>query len=432
MLRPTNIPWLGEIPYEWDIIKLKYSSLLKGRIGWQGLTTDEYQNEGPYLVTGTDFENGAIAWDRCQHVSEERYKLDIAIQIKENDLLITKDGTIGKVAVSKNCPDKVCLNSGVFIIRNSGKYKYNSRFMYYVLQSDELQLWFSFNDRGNSTVKHLTQDKFYNFSFAYPPLSEQQAIADYLDDRCSKIDEIIAEATASIEEYKELKQAVIYEAVTKGLDKNVPMKDSGIEWIGAIPQHWHVTIVRRYCSFQTGKTPSTNVLEWFDGDVNWFTPGDFNEDYYLVDSRRKLSQKALVDSAAIRIPAECVMIVGIGSIGKVGITSVSCSCNQQITAVCSSVMYPKYLMYYLELSGKYLKDTAMFTLLPILNNNTLGNSPLIVPNINEQKQIADYLDDKLFAINALIKEKRVLIDDMNLYKKSLIYEIVTGKKRVII
>ena len=121
-LRPTHIPWIGEIPSEWEVIKLKYASLLKGRIGWQGLTTDEYRSEGPYLVTGTDFENGVVAWERCHHVSEERYQLDIAIQIKEDDLLITKDGTIGKVAVSKNCPDKVCLNSGVFIIRNIGRY----------------------------------------------------------------------------------------------------------------------------------------------------------------------------------------------------------------------------------------------------------------------------------------------------------------------
>ena len=238
-VKDNRVPWIGEIPSEWEVIKLKYSSLLKGRIGWQGLTTDEYRSEGPYLVTGTDFNNGIVAWERCHHVSEERYQLDIAIQIKEDDLLITKDGTIGKVAVSKNCPDKACLNSGVFIIRNSGKYKYYSRFMYYVLQSEELQLWFSFTDRGNSTVKHLTQEKFFNFSFAYPPLEEQRTIADHLDDRCSRIDEIIAEATASIEEYKKLKQAVIFEAVTKGLDKNAPMKDSGVEWIGKFLLHGH-------------------------------------------------------------------------------------------------------------------------------------------------------------------------------------------------
>ena len=120
-MKDSGIEWIGKIPSDWDVIRLKNTSTLKGRIGWQGLRTDEYIDEGPYLVTGTDFINGVIDWKTCAHVSDARYEMDINIQIREGDLLVTKDGTIGKTAIAKNCPQKAALNSGVFIVHVPSK-----------------------------------------------------------------------------------------------------------------------------------------------------------------------------------------------------------------------------------------------------------------------------------------------------------------------
>jgi type I restriction enzyme S subunit len=184
-MKDSGIEWIGKIPDTWNVIRLKNASWLKGRIGWQGLRAEEFTDEGPFLITGTDFKNGYVNWNTCVHISEQRFNQDLAIHIKENDLLITKDGTIGKLAIAKNCPKKVSLNSGVFIIRNTGKYKYDDKFMYYLLQSREFTLWFDLSNAGNSTICHLNQEKFYNFKFAYPSLPEQKKIADFLDGKCA-------------------------------------------------------------------------------------------------------------------------------------------------------------------------------------------------------------------------------------------------------
>ena len=411
--------------------------MLKGRIGWQGLTTDEYRSEGPYLVTGTDFNNGIVAWERCHHVSEERYQLDIAIQIKEDDLLITKDGTIGKVAVSKNCPDKACLNSGVFIIRNNGKYKYYSRFMYYVLQSDELQLWFSYTDRGNSTVKHLTQEKFYNFSFAYPPLFEQQAIADYLDDRCFKIDEIIAEATASIEEYKELKQAVIFEAVTKGLDKNASMKDSGVEWIGEVPSKWPVTKLGRYINILPGYAFSSSDFSK-DGipllrGVNVTPSGVRWDDTVYWDKSTEGLEQYFLNTEDIIVGLDRPWIKEGMRTFIIKQKDIPCLLLQRVCRIrCSERVLNSFVYYWLSSKSfeRALTSETTGISVPHISTNQISDFKMAFPPVSEQREIVEYLNCRISDINALISEKQALIEDLQAYKKSLIYEVVTGKRRI--
>lgn len=224
-MKDSGIKWIGSYPKEWNIIRLKYASWLKGRIGWQGLRADEFIEDEtcPYLITGTDFNEGFINWNTCVHIAEERYLQDFAIHIKENDLLITKDGTIGKVAVAKNCPEKVSLNSGVFIIRNTGRYKYNDRYMYYLIQSEQFTKWYDLSNSGNSTIKHLNQEKFYNFQFTYPKVVEQIEIAKYLDIKCLEIDGAIKDKKEQLEVLEEYKKSLIYEYVTgkKEVPENV-------------------------------------------------------------------------------------------------------------------------------------------------------------------------------------------------------------------
>lgn len=213
-MKDSCVTHIDSIPSHWKTLKLKYALTLKGRIGWQGLRTEEYRDEGPYLVTGTDFNKGYINWNSCVHVSKERFEQDKNIQIQENDLLITKDGTIGKIAMAKECPAEVSLNSGVFIVRNNRKYKYIYKFFYYIILSKQFSLWFELAQHGNSTIKHLTQENFYEFIFAYPPIVEQTQIVNFLDDKCEKIDSIIENKKAQLETIETYKKSLIYEYVT--------------------------------------------------------------------------------------------------------------------------------------------------------------------------------------------------------------------------
>ncbi len=213
-LKNCGIDWIGEIPSHWNTIKIKNIAHLKGRIGWQGLKSTEYQEEGPYLITGTDFCNGTISWNTCVHISEQRFDEDKLLHIKEGDLLITKDGTIGKVSIVSECPDQVTLNSGVMYIRSNGIIDYYNRFLYYVLLSDVFWGWYESNQRGNSTIRHLYQEQFYNFSFAYPDIDEQRLIVDYLDQKCEEIDSVIKLKKQQIETLSQYKKSMIYEYVT--------------------------------------------------------------------------------------------------------------------------------------------------------------------------------------------------------------------------
>ena len=220
-MKDSGIEWIGEIPGEWQIIRIKHLVNMKGRIGWQGLKSDEFLDEGPYLITGTDFENGNINWTSCKHISEERFQQDPNIHIRENDLLITKDGTIGKLAVVSNCREKVSLNSGVMILRSIGKYEYDSKFLYYNLMSDAFHIWFGMSDTGQSTIKHLTQEKFENYSIGLPSITEQQSIASYLDSKCSQIDALIQTKSEILNVLQEYKKSLIFDYVTG--KKEVPV-----------------------------------------------------------------------------------------------------------------------------------------------------------------------------------------------------------------
>lgn len=212
--KDSNITWIGRIPSHYKVVKIKHLCRLKGRIGWQGLKTNDYVDVGPYLITGTDFEKGYVNWKTCVHITESRYIEDENIHIYEDDLLITKDGTIGKLAIVKKSPEKVSLNSGVLLIRSNQKFEYDTKYLYYTLLSEIFWKWYNLNQTGNSTIKHLYQEQFYDFSFPLPPIEEQKEIVTYLDDKCNEIDNLINNKQEILKELELYKQSLIFEYVT--------------------------------------------------------------------------------------------------------------------------------------------------------------------------------------------------------------------------
>jgi type I restriction enzyme, S subunit len=211
-LKNSNITWIGKIPKHWTIKKLKYNTYIKGRIGWQALKTDEFVAEGPYCVTGTDFKEGVISWNTCYHVGEERWTMDHFIQLKEKDLLITKDGTIGKIAIVKNLNGNACLNSGVFVTRPKND-DYITEYMYWVLNSTIFTEFINFEKKG-TTISHLYQNVFENMPYTQPLIFEQKEIVKFLDQETSQIDKSVEKIQKEIELLKEYKDALISEAVT--------------------------------------------------------------------------------------------------------------------------------------------------------------------------------------------------------------------------
>ncbi len=211
-MKDSGIEWIGEIASNAKIIRLKHFAYMKGRIGWQGLKSTDFIEEGPYCITGTDFINGQVNWDTCYHVSEERYKMDPYIQVKIGDLLITKDGTIGKMAIISDLPYKACLNSHLLIVRPLNN-KFTNKYLYYVMLSDIFSHYYSLVSNG-TTMDSLSQEKMGNFSFPIYDTNIQHTITNYLDKKCAEIDAVLADKQKQLDTLTEYKKSLIYEYVT--------------------------------------------------------------------------------------------------------------------------------------------------------------------------------------------------------------------------
>ena len=231
--------WLGKVPEHWDVTPLKYVASLKGRLGWQGLRADEYTEDGPYLVTSEHFINEAIDWTRCYHVSPERYEIAPEIQLRADDVLMMKDGAaMGKLAYVDSLPGPACLNSHLLLFRPV-RSRFENRFLFYVLGGPSFKTYMA-QKRTGTTFFGISQESIGAFSVALPPISEQRVILEFLSHETGKIDALVSEQQRLIELLKEKRQAVISAAVTKGLVPTTRMKQSRIEWLGKVPEHWDV------------------------------------------------------------------------------------------------------------------------------------------------------------------------------------------------
>lgn len=422
-MKDSGNMWIGATSETWKMIPLKYLASYNDEVLSEN-TDDEFEFD--YIEIGSVQYGRGIIY--TEHMKFKNAPSRARRIVRKDDIIVSTVRTYLKaVATIPACNNLLIASTGFIVIR---PHKVLPRFMNYALLSESFISLVESHSTGISYPAINSVD-VVKFKIPVPCRSEQERIAAFLDAECAEIDTVLEKTRASIEEYKKLKQAVITQAVTKGIRGDRPMKDSGIEWIGDIPAEWEIKRIKNICSLKTGSTPSTGNAEWFNGDLLWFTPGDFNEKFVLLSSNRTLSRTAEKDGVATMIPANSVLVVCIGgSAGKVGYTNYRCSCNQQITALCKSNIMPKLLMYDVNAGMPFLRNTTMFTTLPILNNQAIGGLVLPIPREEEQLSIIEYLDEKCAGIDALIAKKQQYLTEIENYKKSLIYEYVTGKKEV--
>ena len=421
-MKDTGIEWIGNIPSSWVCCKQKYViSLINGR----AFKDTEFEEDGKYRIlrVGNFFSNPKWYSSNLE-LEDDKY-------CDNGDLLYAWSMSYGPYIWNG---EKVIYHYHIWkakLLNNLSK-----RFAYYYLiaLSDSVK-----SDVHETTMSFITMKSMNNSYIAFPEdIFEQQAIADYLDETCSKIDEIIAEAKASIDEYKELKQSVIFEAVTKGLDKNVEMKDSGVEWIGEIPVDWNIAKINRVAWTTSGATPlRSKETEYYDNAViRWVRTLDLNNGH-VTDSSEKITETALKNSSCSIMPVKTVCVAmygGSGTIGKSGILEVECATNQAICSIVSDkkVLNPDYLHYVIMAVRKYWMKYAVGTRKdPNINQQIIAQMRIPIPQLSKQDIIVNHLDKVTDKCDSLIAEKESLINDLEAYKKSLIYEVVTGKRRVV-
>lgn len=430
----SDIPWVLEYPSDWKLTRVKYESYVKARVGWHGLKSDEFTDEGPFLVTGSDFKGPRIVWENCYHCDLARYKQDSYIQLKNGDLLLTKDGTIGKVALVEGLQsgEKATLNSGVFVVRPL-RNNFSTRFYFWLLQSRVFKDFVDYNSTG-STIVHLYQDTFVNFSYASPTKEEQLKIANFLDYETAKIDTLIEKQQKLIKLLKEKRQAVISHAVTKGLNPDAPMKDSGVEWLGRVPEHWNMTPLKYLCKFRGGGTPTKDNLEyWENGTIPWVSPKDMKS-FYINKSQDFITEKAVNESSTSFIEENALLIVVRSGILQrtipIAINDVRVTLNQDMKALqFNQDMDTEFAANFIignenSLILDWYKDGAT---VESIEFEYLSSGFFPVPPIEEQASIVEYINKQKSYFNALEKKAAIGIDLLKERRSALISAAVTGK-----
>lgn len=414
-MKDSGIAWIGEIPTAWSTEKYKYHCRIQN--GYPFDSAQFSSDSGFPLIRIRDISSGK---------TDTYYSGDYLDEyiVRHGDLIIGMDGDFNIRIWSSN---PALLNQRCCrVLENTNTSKH---FLYYTLPFilDEIcALTYS------TTVKHLSSFDILDAVFPVPSLPEQHRIASYLDTKCAEIDRSMELVRQSIDKLKAYRMSVITEAVTKGLGPDVSMKDSGVPWIGEIPEGWKCLSLKWVvANVKTGTTPHGAEDKYYSDDgLKWFTPSDFVQFPYLDKSVKKLSELGVQEIKVF--PQNSVLLVGIGAtMGKVALSSFPCSSNQQINAIqCGKELSPLFLTFYLSTITDYLFKCGKFTTMPILNQEETKNIYIPLPPHPEQHRIAAYLDTKCAEIDAVITKKQELLDKLAAYKKSLIFECVTGKREV--
>ena len=420
-MKPSGVEWIGDIPQEWEIALIKYSIKWKSEKGKPDATVlSLYRDYGIVPKDSRDDNHNVTSLDTSG------YKV-----VDIGDFVINKmKAWQGSMAISSY---KGIVSPAYHVCEITDDKVYRNYF-HYLLRSDLYITEYTRLSKGMRIGQwDLDFNDFKNLPFLIPPISEQQRIAEFLDRKCAEIDSIIGKTKATVEEYKALKQAVITQAVTKGIRPDRPMKDSGVEWIGDIPQEWDIVKMKHLGRCRNGLTYSPeNVVDEEIGTLvlrssnikdgklifsdNVFVNNDIREELMvkqgdiLICSRN--GSRSLIGKNAI-IPKELVATFG------AFMMVFRCATPEYVRYILSSDIFSYYL-------GTFLTSTINQLTADNFNNMQV----VYCQDEAEQTEIISFLDRKCAEIDKLIDAKEQLLTELESYKKSVIYEYVTGKKEV--
>ena len=409
-MKDSGIEWIGQIPENWNISKLKnFNKIIMG----QSPSSEDYNLDNigfPFLQGNADFTN--------LYPKERVYTKSATKFSKPLDILFSVRAPVGE----KNIANKrYAIGRGLCAICPMS---HIMKYVWYFLDVVKKELD---SISSGSTFDSVSVAEIKNACYVFPEITEQQKIADYLDKRCEKIDTAIDNQKQIIEKLKEYKQSLITETVTKGLNPNVKLKDSGIEWIGSIPEHWN--ILRGKNALSLMHRPVSSDMEV----ITCFRDGEVILRKYRREEGFTFSDKEIGYQG---IKVGDLVIHGMdGFAGAIGISK-SYGKGSPVLNVCNAKdgINLDYICYFL----RNMADRNLFIALSTgirerscdLKWNKIANLLLPQPPLSEQKEIAEYLDKKCNQIDETIKQKEETISKLEEYKKSLIFECVTGKKEV--
>ena len=429
-MKPSGIDWIGDIPKSWKVKPIAY--MTKSRSGG---TPD--RNNLLY------WENGTIPWMSSGEVNKVNiYDTDEKITtlavhhssakiISKNAVMVALNGqgkTKGMSAILRI--DSACNQSLCAFSCNAGILYYEYLFWCFQTMYTYLRQMSGDDVRDGLAASYVKKQKI-----PVPKYEEQQAIADFLDKECAQIDSIAADLEKQIELLQQYKKSLITETVTKGLDKTVPMKDSGVEWLGKIPEHWDVEPIKYSVTFHNGDRgenyPSKSELQ--SEGIPFINAGHLEGDGLNMDNMDYISEEKYRIMGGVKLRSGDILYCLRGSVGKNAIVDMNQgTVASSLVAIRSVRISAKYLYYclnsHIEEVQRYLWDNG--TAQPNLSADNLGKYKICIPPVEEQMTIVEYINNICSQIDNLIIGKRKQLSTIQQHKKSLIYEYVTGKKRV--
>jgi type I restriction enzyme, S subunit len=425
--KPCSLDWLGKIPEHWDIWKVThgFERLGSGTTPTSGVA-EYYDGDIPWVTTSELREN--LISDTKNTISRKALQEFSALKLyPPGTLLFAMYGaTIGRMGLLgiHACVNQAC---GAF----TGPRFLDTKFTFYWLWMRRPVL-ISLSAGGGQP--NLSQDDLREIRIASPPLSEQRAIASFLDHETAKIDALIAKKQRMVELLNEKRSAIISQAVTKGLDPKVPMKDSGIEWLGEIPRHWEVVKTKYVAGLHTGHTPSrSNPDYWEDCTIPWFTLADVwqlrhGRKWFLGDTKEKISKVGLANSSAELLPTGTVIVSRTASVGFSGIMPEPMATTQDfVNWVCGKRVIPKYLLLVFRSMTEEFRRLIMGSTHQTIYMPDAASFRTPLPPIGEQESIVEYVRRKTHDVDMLEDRTQLSLQKLNEYRSALVSAAVTGK-----
>ena len=436
--KDSGVEWMNKIPSNWEKSRIRMvGDLYGGLTGKKGSDFNDEDNPSnkPFVPFTNIFNNTYISKDHFQYVNVEENENQN--RVLKNDLFFLMSSEsyedLGKCSILLEDVEELYLNSFCkgFRIKNSKVYPL---FLNYQLLGSLHKEMISVEGNGFTRI-NLRQDRLLDIPVFIPPLSEQQQIVSFLDTKTSLIDSLIEKTQRKIELLKEKRTSLINEVVTKGLNPNVEMKDSGVEWIGKIPKGWRIGKLYQYSEMSNGSTPSRVKPEyWENGTIPWMSSGEINKKK-IRDIDGRITQEGFENSSTKILPIGTVMM-GLNGQGKtkgtVGILEIETTCNQSLCGmIFKDDMYPMFSYYFLDSQYYHIRGLVGEGQREGISVSFLGRYPLVVPPISEQQQIVEYLDKQTGIIDKTISIEEKRIELLKEYRQSLISEVVTGKRKVV-
>ena len=435
-MKPSRIGWIKDIPESWKTSKVKFLATEPDTLFLDGdwIESDVIEETGIRYLTSGNVGAGFYKDQGSGYISEKTFRELHCLKVFPGDLMISRlNEPIGRACiVPEGEPCYVVAVDNVILRPNK---EYDRKFIMYAMNTEGYAEHGNMIARG-ATMSRVSRSQLGQFWLAFPGISEQRAIADFLDSQCAKIDSVIADLEKQIETLQKYKKSLITETVTKGLDRSVPMKDSGVEWIGDIPENWDCKKLKYIISepLQYGANETGN--DYRDDYPRYIRITDITEENTLKDEG-KLSLQPDIAAPYILKNGDILFARSGATVGKTFFYTADCGlaafAGYLIRARINPEMALPRFVYYSTLGVGYENwKNTVFTQATIQNIGADKYAQFFVtlPKLTEQKSIVEYLDNKCVRIDDIIKNKQQQLLAVEQHKKSLIYEYVTGKKRV--